>query len=446
MTRSNYQLIVLLTLTIFISSCVKEEKISDPESDSLRMLIASKSKDGTLESLVLPESNNFTSIPQDPKNPLSSAKVELGRMLFHESALAINPKNAISMGTYSCASCHNAGAGFQSGIRQGIGDGGIGYGTAGEMRKKSEMYPIDMLDIQPLKSPSVLNTAYQKLMLWNGQFGATENNEGTEVNWFPGSPIANNHLGFEGLEIQAIAGFGVHRMGVNVDLLDSGKYKELFAAAYPNSQEASRYSSQKIGMAIAAYERTVLANKAPFQEYLRGDDAALSSQQKEGAALFFDKANCAQCHNGPGLNNMEFHAVGMGALDGPGVYALETNAELGRGSFTGKAKDMYAFKVPQLYNLKDARFYGHGATFTSIEEVIRYKNAAIAQSNDVQENQLSEHFVPLQLTEGEIEALTDFVENGLYDPDLQRYEPSDLPSGSCVPNNDEMSKSHRGCN
>lgn len=425
-------------------ACSVNENASEPK-DSLLELIASKAPEGDLANMILPSSKDYMSIPQDPKNPISDAKVELGRLLFHESALAIHPKNAISMKTYSCASCHNAGAGFQSGIRQGIGDGGEGYGIGGEGRKQNAQCLNKNLDIQPLKSPTVLNSAYQKLMLWNGQFGATGDNVGTEVNWFPGSPIANNHLGYEGVEIQAMAGFHVHRMGINTPLLDSGLYKELFADAFPNSLDINRYTSQKIGLAIAAYERTILSNQAPFQKYLKGDANALTNSQKEGAMLFFEKANCVQCHNGPALNTMEFHALGMGALTGPDVIELQTNAEEGRASFTGKAEDLYKFKVPQLYNLKDANFYGHGASFNSLEAIIRYKNEAQAENQNISSDQLSEYFIPLNLTEEELAALIDFVENGLYDPNLQRYEPAVLPSGACFPNDDPVSRTDRDC-
>ena len=61
----------------------------------------------------------------------------------------------------------------------------------------------------------MLNVAYQKVMLWNGQFGATSVNTGTESQWTADTPIETNFLGFEGLETQAIAGLGVHRMKVN---------------------------------------------------------------------------------------------------------------------------------------------------------------------------------------------------------------------------------------
>ncbi|MFN3380290.1 MAG: cytochrome-c peroxidase, partial [Runella zeae] len=177
----------------------------------------------------------------------------------------------------------------------------------------------------------------------------------------------------------------------------------------------------------------------------------LSESQKQGAILFFGKAGCYQCHNGPSLANMEFHALGMSNLT-EGSYGRnavvnagsEKAEHKGRGGFTGKAADMHKFKVPQLYNLKDSPFYGHGASFTTIESVIAYKNAAVPQNKSVPSSQLAKEFKPLQLTEEEIRHLTSFIKEGLYDPNLKRYVPQALPSGLGFPNNDAQSRKDLG--
>ena len=168
---------------------------------------------------MLPASDDFSKIPQDPLNPLTTEKVELGKLLFHETGIALAPMQEFAEGTFSCASCHFAGAGFQAGRFQGIGDGGIGFGINGEGRTKGALYQGDELDVQPIRSPTIMNGAYQKNMLWNGQFGATGLNEGTEAAWTTGTPKENNFLGFEGLETQAIAGLGVHRMVMDLSLI-----------------------------------------------------------------------------------------------------------------------------------------------------------------------------------------------------------------------------------
>ncbi|WP_435313139.1 cytochrome-c peroxidase [Cellulophaga fucicola] len=431
---------------LFTTSCSNDDNdYQKAEEDILQENITSLY--GSLEALQLPLENDLNNIPSDPKNPLTPEKIALGKLLFHETGLALNPIKEIGTNTYSCASCHHSAAGFQSGNLQGIGEGGFGYGTKGETRHMSIDYLETDLDVQPIKSPSILNTAYQKVMLWNGQFGGTAENTGTESNWTPNTPKEKNNLGFEGIEIQAIAGLGVHRLLIDIDFLENNGYKTMFDAAFPDTEESNRYSTINAGLAIAAYERIVLASKAPFQEWLRGDKNALSSNELKGANLFFGKAECYQCHSGPGLNKTGFYAIGMKDLDQNSSHILIDEAtKKGRGGFTGKTEDNYKFKIPTLYNLKDATNFGHGGSFTSIKEVIEYKNKAIPENSNVPESQLAKSFIPLYLTNEEINDLTSFVENALYDNNLNRYTPESLPSGNCFPNADSESKTDMDCN
>ena len=399
----------------------------------------------------MPSETDYDKIPQDPKNPITAEKVELGKFLFHETGIGINPRNPEEAGTFSCASCHHAEAGFQPGIRQGVGEGGIGFGEKGEARRVNPDYGFDFLDIQPIRTPSIVNTAWQEVMLWNGQLGNTPINEGTEIKWALRSPKSLNFLGFEGLETQAIAGLTIHRQRVNDEFVNEHPdYKAMFDEAFPQIPETERYNDTIAGLAIAAYERTVVTNKAPFQEWLKGDKTALSEKEKKGAILFFGKAGCVSCHTGPALSSNAFYALGMKDLIGEGVtntvgQDFFTSAE-GRGGFTGNEDELFQFKVPQLYNLIESPFYGHGGSFTSIRDVVAYKNAAIPENDLVGEQYISNRFKPLGLTEEEIDQITVFIEKGLRDPDLMRYAPTNLPTGNCFPNADEMSKIDLGCN
>ncbi|WP_179344286.1 cytochrome-c peroxidase [Winogradskyella ursingii] len=402
---------------------------------------------GSKTELIQPASDDYFSIPNDLNNPITSAKVDLGKFLYHETSLGSNARMDEGMYTYSCASCHHADAGFQSGILQGIGEGGLGFGIHGEGRIKNSNYAEADLDVQPIRSPSVLNVAYQDVMLWNGQFGATGTNQGTESQWTVGTPKEVNNLGFEGVEIQAIAGLDVHRLIIDTDEIINSDYKVLFDAAFPEVNEAERYTKVTAGLAIAAYERTLLPNQAPFQNWLRGDDNAMSDNEIEGAKIFFDKGKCYTCHSGPGLNGMDFHALGMNDLAGAEVLTIVDEAtKKGRGGFTGNAEDDYKFKTPQLYNLKDVGFFGHGGSFNTIKDIVEYKNEAIAENGTVPQDKLSTQFLPLNLTETEINQLVAFLETSLYDNNLQRYVPESLPSGYCFPNADSMSSSDLGCN
>ena len=439
---------VIVAALLVVVACRKESGDFDLDTELSDLLTDVSGGQGE-SFFALPASTDFASIPQDPNNPLSLEKVQLGELLFHETAMATNPKLVDGLGTYSCASCHHAGAGFQANVQQGISEGGIGYGVAGEMRRKNPLYPADSLDVQPLRTPSAMNSAYQELMLWNGQFGATGANTGTDPLWTVGTPLETNNLGYEGVEIQAIAGLKVHRLDVDTTVLFPLGYKTLFDQAFPGVPVADRYSREYAGLAIAAYERTILANQAPFQEWLAGERDAMTDLEKEGAILFFGDAGCVSCHTGPALNSMDFYALGMNDLDdGVNViqdYAEAEKANRGRGGFTGNAAEDYQFKVPQLYNLTNSPFYGHGGTFTSVLDVIAYKNVGIAENANVPAGQLAAGFQPLNLTAGDMEKLTLFLEHSLYDPNLARYEPDFVLSGQCIPNNDIASRLDRGC-
>ena len=437
---------------------------NSPSSQILTDTINAASNGNGLSAFTLPDSNDWNNIPSDPNNPLSKEKVTLGKMLFHETALATQGVNASRSGTWSCASCHHANAGFKAGITQGIGEGGQGFGPIGRERVLAEGFDADsddpsfVPDVQPVTSPSILNTAYQDVMLWNGQFGNAVN--GIVNNALPldilattGTPKEANNSNLSGLEVQAIAGTGVHRLKTSQDsiLQTNPDYIEMFQQAFPNgSDDVTRDASK----AIAAYERTVLANQAPFQEWLKGDLSAMSNDEIAGATLFFGEAGCAACHNGPGLSSPEgaaadeiFFAVGFADFDtnNPQVTgSVDDATSRGRGGFTGQAGDDYKFKVPQLYNLKDTNIFGHGASFNSVRDVIAYKNAGISQKALAASN-LDPRFMPLGLSENQIDQLTMFLEESLYDPNLSRYVPTSTPSGNCVTVNDSVSKAELGC-
>lgn len=429
---------------MIILACNNEENyepISKTDTE-LNELLLKRAINNDKSFFILPDSNDFSKIPQDRNNTITEDKVALGRLLFHETALAQNPKHNSGVGTYSCASCHHAKAGFQSCKKQGIGDGGSGFGFSGELRTLATNYTEENVDVQPIKSPSILNGAYQKVTLWNGQFGATGMNSGTQSEWTVGTPKETNNLGFEGLETQAIAGLTVHRLEINTTLITNLGYKALFDKAFPNVNENERYSIKNAGLAIAAYERTVVANEAPFQKWLKGDTGAMSEDEKKGAVLFFDKGKCFQCHSGPSLNSMEFVALGMKDLEGNDVLGnpVDKATKKGRGGFTKNPEDDYKFKIPQLYSVKYNGFYGHGSSFKTVKEIVEYKNKAIKENINVPDNSLDNRFIPLNLSEKEINLITLFVEKSLDDKNLNRYTPDKVLSNNCIPNNDLQSQ------
>lgn len=423
-------------------------------SQRLRASLESQAPSGQLDHFVQPDSQDLAAIPQDPRNPLSPAKVRLGQLLYHESALGTRSSYPEGTGTYSCASCHHAKGGFQANLRQGIGDGGLGFGQRGERRQPHPSLQAAQIDVQPVRTPAAINTAWQPNLLWNGQFGARGVNVGTETRWDPALRqnstlfvgIENNRLGFDGVETQAIAGQQAHRLGLE-QIQQMPAYQQLFAETYPQVPASERITPINTGLAIAAFERTLLSNQAPFQRWLRGDQQALSAPELRGALVFFGKGQCSSCHSGPALNSMRFEALGLNDLVGPDVVGSNPAADqhLGRGGFTRRAEDMFKFKVPQLYNLADSPFYGHGGSIRSLEAFVDYMNAGQPENPRVPASQLAPQFKPLGLSPAERTDLVAFLKNGLYDPNLARYRPGQLPSGACVPNNDPLSRRDLGC-
>ncbi len=433
----------LLVFFLIQFSCVKTNSEFQPNSFDLQRLL--NIKFGSVETLILPESNDFKHIPQDTSNPISNIKVQLGKLLFFDPALSFNPKCIAAARTFSCASCHFAEAGFQAGTKQSIAGGGRGHGL---LRHKHPLCDSSELDVQMLRTPSIVNCAYQEVQLWSGKLGCCGPNKGTDSVWPKGSFIELNRLGMAGVETQARVGLEAHGIRMSPELINETNYGWMFDSAFSNIDPNIKYRRFTMAKAIAAYERTVLTYKAPFQRWLRGDTNALNPKQIKGAYLFFDKAFCGECHKGPALNSMGFYALGMNDMEGSDVIQkidAPMDVKLGRGGFTHREEDKFKFKVPQLYNPKDVEFLGHGGSFCSVLEIIQYKNAAIPENKSVDRKYISPQFKPLHLTNDEMECINDFIMNGLYDPDLHRYNPESVPSGFCFPNADQLSKKQLGC-
>jgi cytochrome c peroxidase len=282
--------------------------------------------------------------------------------------------------------------------------------------------------------------------------GSFDVNTGTESVWNQDTLVEINFKGLKGLEANNARALIVHRQVVNKAVTDSLGYTAMFDEAFPEIPANQRYTRETAAFAIAAYFRTILTNQAPFQRWLKGEKNAMSDQQKRGALLFFGKAGCASCHNSPSLNSVphEFFALGVHDLYQSGFDVFRTGPtdkrNFGRGGFTGQTADQHKFKVPQLYNLRDVGFYFHGASKRSLREVVEYFNRGIPENPNVPASQISGFFRPLGLTDAEVDDLTEFLANGLFDPNMDRYVPASVMSGNCFPNNDPLSRVEMGCN
>jgi len=432
-----------------LSSCSKDSIDYSTQLDQkLYENISRYAPDGNPQFYILPGDNQMDLIPQDDNNPLFQGKIELGKMLFYETGLGNSAAHTEGMKTYSCASCHIPEAAFGPGRIQGIGDGGEDFGIKGEERRVHQDYMPSDIDIQGIRPLNLVNVAYVVNTFWNGQFGGSGANINTQDLWNDADGTIGNHMDHQAIEIQNFEGLEVHRMHIDKEIALHYGYKELFDNCFPELEEEQRYTNHAAALAISAYIRTIISNQAPFQDYLKGNSNAMSPAEKEGAILFFGKAKCAGCHYEKNLGSTEFHVLGVKDMDqNPNAINPDPDdpRNLGRGGFTLQEYDKHKFKVPGLYNISESAFYFHGASKSSLEDVIRYKMKALRENPRVRQIEMSPKLYKLELSDTEVENLEAFLAKSLKDPDLSRYKAESINSGLCYPNNDFLSRLDLGC-
>jgi cytochrome c peroxidase len=171
-----------------------------------------------------------------PNNPMSTAKVALGRRLFFETRLS-------SSGRYSCASCHRPPLAFTDGRAHA-------QGATGEPVRRSAM--------------SLTNVAYSPAFTWSS---AKVRSLEAQMR----QPLFNEHPVEMGLKRDGAAAVKV--------LTADADYRAQFAAAFPGQPEM--LSMEHIIEAIAAFERTLISGRSPFDRYVFDDDqTALSASAK----------------------------------------------------------------------------------------------------------------------------------------------------------------------
>lgn len=249
-------------------------------------------------------------VPKD--NPLTKAKVELGKFLFFDKRLSQDK-------TLSCASCHNPRTGWT------------------DQRPTSRGFRDQLSD---RNAPMLLNAAYQTTQFWDGRAASLEEQAK--------SPIANPREMALSHDEAAARIFAVKGYG------------RLFKAAFGDPM----VTIDRIVQAIASFERTLLSGNSPFDRYKAGDKKALSAEAVRGLDVFGGKANCVQCHTGPNLTDGLFHNLGPG---------MERRVQdMGRHVVTKQDKDRGAFKTPGLRNLSQTAPYMHDGSQATLEEVIAF--------------------------------------------------------------------------
>jgi len=286
------------------------------------------------------QASDLAPLPPPPvpaNNPASAAKAELGKKLFFDRRLSGD-------GTMNCATCHDPESGY--GDRLPVS---LSYPTTKNWRN----------------APTLINVAYRARLFWDGRAGSLE-----EQALFP---VAS---AFE--------------MNQNIDFLEEElkevpEYVEAFQAVF-----GGEITRERIAMALAAFQRTILSTDAPLDRFLRGDRDALTPLQEKGRGLFVGKGGCVRCHAGALLSDDRFHNLGVpedpdrfrdprvavtrrfvAKVSGyPGYRDLSEDP--GRFLVSRDPSDWKAFLTPPLRNVAVTGPYMHNGAFRTLDEVIEF--------------------------------------------------------------------------
>ena len=338
---------------------------------------------------------------------------------------------------------------------------------------------LDALDSVARNAPGVLGTAFNNRVLLGGFAGEPDSSPGG-LN--PFNFPAQESVALLLIDAHRMLSDDHAKTGLGTEMAVLQKiptYRKLFRDAFP--EEAAQADATgnldllindlTILRATATFMRTAVTRDTPFDRFLAGDNRALTPAQRRGARLFFtaatanDKdddgegrtraargAGCFSCHSGPMLNKQtndpdvtgagrfveeNFFNIGLG--DHP-LQALNRQARKdpnflddGRREITGRDDDIYKFRVVTMRQLKDARFFFHNGSFTNVRDVVQYFNAGVPQNaQSGAASTLSTRFTNprgtgsprgLGLRDDQVDEITDFLENSLYDPAFVRFVP-----------------------
>lgn len=273
-------------------------------------------------------------IAKNDKNALTEEKILLGKHLYFDTRLSKDGKN-------SCNSCHNL-----------------------------ETFGVDNLSFSPgdlgenggRNSPTTFNAAFHFLQFWDGRAADVEEQAGGPIL----NPVEMNIPSKE---------FLIDRLS-KID-----GYTNAFKLAFPDADTALTYWN--VQQAIAAFERT-LVTPSKFDEFLNGDNNALTEKELEGLASFAN-TGCISCHDGSLLGGTTFQKFGVYT-----DYWKETkseNVDNGRFDVTQQEADKYIFKVPSLRNIEKTSPYFHDGSVDDLNHAVKIM-AKVQLNKELNENEI----------------------------------------------------------
>jgi len=323
----------------------------------------------------LPKGFPRPAVPLD--NPMSVAKVELGRYLFYDKRMSANGKE-------SCGSCHQQELAFTDGRARA-------EGTTGQAHPRSAM--------------SLVNVAYATSLTWaNPTLESLEEQALTPM--LGEDPV---ELGLKGHEREFLKTLGGDPL-----------YQRLFPKAFPG--DGGVYTLSNVTKAIAAFERTIISVRSPYDRYRwDGESSAISDSAKRGELLFSssERCGCFQCHGGWNFSAIRFEGnhERMGEDGGFFNTGVSAYAAPNRGVYehTQKAEDIGKFRPPTLRNIALTAPYMHDGSLATLADVIDHY-AAGGKMDHPNKSHILRTF---HLTDGEKGDLIEFLRS-LTDDELLR--------------------------
>lgn len=338
-------------------------------------------------------------------NPLSNEKIELGRLLFFDPILSGDKEVA-------CATCHHPTNGWAEYRDLSIGVNGVGFAS------KRVFNQPNAIPFVKKNAHTILNTAFNGIDISNSY-----NPADAPMFW---------DLRTKSLELQAIEPIkameemrGLHYSETEIlieivnRLTAIPEYQTLFAEAF----DTTSISIENLGKAIAAFERTLLTNNSRFDQYMRGDETAISLSEKDGFELF-KSVGCANCHNGPMFSDYKIHVLGV--PENPKLGDLDKGFE-----------ETFGFRTPSLRNLRFTAPYMHNGMMPNLQRVLEfYEDISFGkpQNPAVSPKQFDPLVKELRLRVREMAPIISFL-NTLNDTGFDKTVPVAVPSGLSVGGN-----------
>ncbi|CTQ54403.1 Cytochrome c551 peroxidase precursor [Roseibium album] len=309
----------------------------------------------------------------------------LGQLLFYDKILSGNSNIA-------CATCHHPKLGTGDRLSLGIGEGGDGLG-----QDRTALVETNRIKKRiPRNAPGLWNLGAKKLhtLFHDGRLSIADTYDNgfnsPAEEWLPEGldsllaaqaifPVVAQFEMAGNPKENEIAGAVHDRIDASWPILAKRvrvipEYGQKFVEAFDHIDDPEQVTIAEIANALAAFQATEWQSfDSPFDQYLAGNKAALSPDQKRGLDLFFGKANCSSCHSGSLLSDQKFHAIGLPPF-GPGRTRRfdPMVRDVGRMGESDQLEDAYRFRTPMLRNVELTGPYGHNGAYPTLEGIVRH--------------------------------------------------------------------------